>query len=416
MVKQTAPRCFQNSAAFYLSFCVFRPLQKGNHIFQAGHHRGGCRQHLLRHRGNIRHHHRPAAGGKARTGAVFRIFQHKAVCGRHIYALCAQQVNIGRRLRVPHHVAAHHGRKNSAGCRCAAKGLLQGFCSVEETTAMARPVFCRYVKKAAKGRASSARRPRSHSRTRASAMVLQRSNTSPRGHFLKCGAVVGQAAAAYGGNLLFPMGTPQASPACFQAFVPKGAPCQTSGRPYQTALHESSSCFCLPFLWHARHGAPGFYDTPALRGAQGFPPPDALPGHSFLSEKHATLSASAERRGALCSLFASGQKQRRKTLYSGCTRWQATKWLGRTSRSTGVSLRHLSVAWGQRPANLQPGFGLMGLGTSPESTCARFGPLCSGPNGHAGAVPGYRGAGYGHRCRRWGQLYQVAQIHDGNAV
>ena len=221
---------------FTLSFLRFFVLfQKGNHIFQAGHHRGGCRQHLLRHRGNIRHHHRPAAGGKARTGAVFRIFQHKAVCGRHIYALCAQQVNIGRRLRVLHHVAAHHGRKiiQNAGAlqkvfykvllgggnhRHGAPGFLQ-VCQKRQKAGLHRHV---------------APQPFAHKGVCHGVAAVKH---IPRGHiFLKGGAAVGQAAAAQGGNLLFPHGHAAGLTRLFPGFVPKAL------RVKHQAVHIKQHC------------------------------------------------------------------------------------------------------------------------------------------------------------------------------
>lgn len=52
--------------------------------------------------------------------------------------------------------------------------------------------------------------------------------------------------------------------------------------------------------------------------------------------------------------------------FSGCTRWQATKWPGVISCSGGLDSLHWSQALGQRPAKLQPLGVLMGLGTSPE--------------------------------------------------
>ncbi len=51
-------------------------------------------------------------------------------------------------------------------------------------------------------------------------------------------------------------------------------------------------------------------------------------------------------------------------------RWQATSCSSPICSSFGSSLRQMSIAWGQRVWNLQPGGGLVGLGISPSSFCA----------------------------------------------
>ena len=189
---------------------------------------------------------------------------------------------------------------------------------------MARPVFCRYAK-SGKRPGFMGTSPRSHSRTRASAMVLQRSNTSPGPHSFQGGAAVGQAAAAQGGNLLFPHGHAAGLTACFQALSQRR--CVSNIRP---SISNSTAriffMFCLPFLWHARHGAPGFYDTPALRGAQGFPPPDALPG---------TVSLKGKARHALCK-----RRKARRALFSVCI-----------GPKSGAGKHFIPAAPGGRPQN-----------------------------------------------------------------
>ena len=58
--------------------------------------------------------------------------------------------------------------------------------------------------------------------------------------------------------------------------------------------------------------------------------------------------------------------------------WQATKWPLETSLSMGSSLRQASVALTHLGWNLQPGGGLMGVGTSPPMMARAFSSLGSG--------------------------------------
>ena len=190
---------------------------------------------------------------------------------------------------------------------------------------MARPVFCRYAK-SGKRPGFMGTSPRSHSRTRASAMVLQRSNTSPGATFFsKAARLSARLRPRKGAICSSPMGTPQASPACFQALSQRR--CVSNIRP---SISNSTAriffMFCLPFLWHARHGAPGFYDTPALRGAQGFPPPDALPG---------TVSLKGKARHALCK-----RRKARRALFSVCI-----------GPKSGAGKHFIPAAPGGRPQN-----------------------------------------------------------------
>ena len=55
------------------------------------------------------------------------------------------------------------------------------------------------------------------------------------------------------------------------------------------------------------------------------------------------------------------------TFYQPAVRWQATKWPFSISTSSGPSVLHRSVAYGQRAAKRQPGFGLIGEVISPFS-------------------------------------------------
>src|SRR6185437_12578233 len=54
-------------------------------------------------------------------------------------------------------------------------------------------------------------------------------------------------------------------------------------------------------------------------------------------------------------------------LWVQLTRWQDTPWPGAISRKTGLSILQRSSASGQRVWKVQPGGGLIGLGTSPCS-------------------------------------------------
>src|ERR687888_505079 len=88
-----------------------------------------------------------------------------------------------------------------------------------------------------------------------------------------------------------------------------------------------------------------------------------------------TKTSSPPDRGACATSSAEQTRQnlwKLQQLYRGLTGCQASRQAaqcpGFTSRSSGTTCRHRSIAIGQRGWNTQPDGGLSGLGTSPRST------------------------------------------------
>ena len=136
-------------------------------------------------------------------------------------------------------------------------------------------------------------------------MVLQRSNTSPGATFFSNAArLSARLRPRMGAICSSPMGTPQASPACFQALSQRR--CVSNIRP---SISNSTAriffMFCLPFLWHARHGAPGFYMIHLLcAGRKAF---------RRLMPCRGTVSLKGKARHALCK-----RRKARRALFSVC--------------------------------------------------------------------------------------------------
>ena len=100
--------------------------------------------------------------------------------------------------------------------------------------------------------------------------------------------------------------------------------------------------------------------------------------------------------------------------YLPSVRWHATKWFGSISRSTGSSLLQRSVAYGQRAAKRQPGFGLIGEVISPFKMIRSlfFFRLGTGIAESRACVYGW--VGLSKRIRR--HLYAPAGIWRGYTV
>ena len=98
-------------------------------------------------------------------------------------------------------------------------------------------------------------------------------------------------------------------------------------------------------------------------------------------------------------------------------KWQATRWPGAISSSSGTSVRERSSANGQRVWNRQPGGGLRGLGISPGGSSRRGRAADGGraPRRPTGALRVRVGGRVEDPLRR-PDLGELAEVHDGEPV